>query len=224
MGNGRLGQPDPRPEGLLAHARKIAKLAQRATDTVNSSFLIEKTEEQYAFAIQAFDSKYRSREATETRAELEQFRTESGFIMHAAPLLLERSAFRKAFDSLAASNEVGQFFNGTDNVDEIVALARARMRNRDRLAAAEDATRAASCMLWRAHREEEAIVLYNEFTDALVREITINIREGNLYLVAARSKIARKRLLLTGRQDDARRLLVTVSEALEARPMSNPGP
>jgi hypothetical protein len=222
MGNGRLGQPDPRPEGLLAHARKVAKLSRRATDTVNGSFLIERTEEQYTFAIEAFDSRHRTREAIEARAELGQFRRESGFILHAAPLLLESSAFRSAFDSLAASRKVGQFFNGTDNIDQIVALARRRMENLDRLAAAEDAARAATCMLWRAHREEETIVLYNEYTDALIKDITTNISKGILYLVEARSKIVRKRLWLTGRKDEASQLLTTVYEALKPRPMGNP--
>ncbi|MGO9197246.1 MAG: hypothetical protein ACLQK4_08970 [Acidimicrobiales bacterium] len=216
MGNGRLGLPDPRPEGLLAHARKIASIARRATDSVNGSFLIEKTETQYIFAIEAFDSKHRAREAVEARAELEQFRTESGFILHAAPLLLERSAFRSAFDSLAASREVGQFFNGTDNIDEIVALARRRMENPDRLAAAEDATKAATCMLWRVHREEETIILYNEYTDVLVKDIIASINKDILYLVEARSKIARRRLLLTGRKDEARQLLATVYNALKS--------
>jgi len=139
--NGRLGLPDPSPEGLLAHARKIARLSRRATDTVNGSFLIERTESQYAFAIEAFESRHKTREAIATRAELEQFRTQSGFILHDAPLLLERSTFRSAMDSLAASKKVGPFFNGTDKLDEIVVLARRRMENLDRLAAADDATR-----------------------------------------------------------------------------------
>jgi hypothetical protein len=224
MGNGRLGLPDPRPEGLLAHARKIAGLARKATDTVNGRFLIETTEEHYTFAIDAFDSKHRTREANAARSELEQFRTETGFILHAAPLLLERSAFRRAFDSLAASKDVGPFFNGTDDLDEIVALARRRMENPDRLAAAEDAARVATCLLWRAHREEETIALYNEYTDALVKNITTSIRYGNLYLVEARSKIARRRLWLAGRKDEARQLLSTVSEALRPRPMGMPSP
>ncbi len=146
---------------------------------------------------------------------MEQFRTESGFIASAAPLLSERSGFRRALDSLAASKEVGQFFNGIDDVNDIVALARSSMANRDRLSAAEDATRAATCMLWRAHREEETIVLYNEFTDALVKEINASIRERNLVLVEARCKIARKRLLLTDRKEEARQLLQTVTAALE---------
>jgi len=223
MGNaGRLAQPDPHPDGLLAHARRIATLARRPTDSANCRFLIEKTEEQYAFAIDAFDSKRRIREANEARAELENFRAESRFLLHAAPLLLDGSAFRKFFDKLAASNEVGQFFNGTDNVDEVVALARRRIGNRDRLRAAEEATTAATCMLWRARREEEAIVLYNEYSDSLVKDITASISKGNLYLVEVRSKIARKRLLLTGRKEDALQLLVTVSEALKPRPTSSP--
>ena len=170
MGNGRLGQPDPQPERLLAHARKIAKLSRRATDTVHGSFLIERTQEQYRFAIEAFDSRRRSREAIDARSELEQFRMQSGFMLRAAPLLLESSDFRSAFDSLATSEKVGRFFNGTDDLDEIVALARRRMKKLDNLAAAEAAARAATCMLWRAHREKETIVLYNEYTDALVRD------------------------------------------------------
>src|ERR1039458_2638936 len=117
MAKGRLGQPDPRPEGLLAHARRIAQIARRATDTTNGRFLIERTEEQYIFAIEAFDGKHKTREAIDARAELERFRTQQDFILHDAPLLLESSAFRKHFDNLAASKEVGQFFNGTDNID-----------------------------------------------------------------------------------------------------------
>jgi hypothetical protein len=223
MGNGRLGQPDPRPEGLLAHARKIAKIARRAPDTANGRFLIETAEKQYAFAIESFDTKHRTREAIEARAELESFRTQSDFILHDAPLLVESSAFRKHFDTLAASKEVGPFFNGTDNVDEVVSLARRRMENPDRLAASEDATKAATCMLWRAHREEETIALYNEYTDVLIKDIAASIRHDKLYLVEARSKIARRRLLLAGRRDEARQLLTTVSEALRRpRPMGKP--
>jgi len=214
MDNEPLAQPNPRPEGLLAHARKIAKLARRGTDAANCRFLIEKTEVQYNVAIGAFDSNGRIREANEARTELEGFRRESTFILHTAPLLLEGSSFRNVFDKLAASKEVGQFFNGTDNVDEVVALARRRMGNPDRLHAAEEATTAATCMLWRTHREKEAIALYNEFTDALVKDISMSINKGNLYLVEARSKIARKRLLLAGRRDEAHQLLMAVSEAL----------
>jgi hypothetical protein len=215
MGYGPLGQPDPPPEGLLAHARRIAKISRRATDTVNGSFLIERTEEQYTFAIEAFDSRQRTQEASEVRAELENFRSQSVFILHSAPLLSEGSAFRSAMDSLVASGGVGQFFNGSDNVDETVALARRRMENLDRLAAAEDATKAATCMLWRAHREEETIALYNQYTDAMIKDITNNISRGTLYLVEVRSRIARKRLLLTGRKDEANRLLRIVFEAFE---------
>jgi hypothetical protein len=215
MGNGRLGQPDPQPERLLAHARKIAKLSRRATDSVHGTFLIERTEEQYRFAIEAFDSKHRTREATDARSELGQFRMQSGFMLRAGPLLAESSDFRSVFDSLATSTTVGQFFNGTDDLDEIVALARRRMKKLDNLAAAEDAARAATCMLWRAHREEETLVLYNEYTDALIRDVTISINKGALYLVAVRSKIASRRLWLTGRNDEASQLLATVNEALK---------
>jgi hypothetical protein len=221
MGDGRLGRPDPRPEGLLAQARKIAKLSRRATDPVHGGFLIERTDEQYLFAIEAFDRRHRTREAIDARAELEQFRRDSGFILNAAPLLVASSAFRLAFDSLAASSKVGQFFNGVDNVDEIVALARRRMENLDRLAAADDAARAATCMLWRAHREEETIALYNEYTDALVKDIASNISRGTLYLVETRTRIARRRLRLAGRKDEASQLLTTVYEALKVRPVSD---
>jgi len=222
MGNGRLGQPDPDPEGLLAQARRIAKISRKATDSAHGSYLVARTEEQYKYAMEAFDSRHRTREAIETRAELEQFSRQSVFIVH-APLLLDSSSFRRFFDALAASKKVGRFFNGTDNVDEIVALARRRMENLDRLPAAEDANRAATCMLWRAHREEEAIVLYDEYTDALVRDIIANISRGVLYLVEARSTIARRRLRLTGRKDEAGQLFTVVYEALQPHPMSNSG-
>jgi hypothetical protein len=221
MSTDRLAQPNPLPEGLLAHARKVAKLARRPTDTANGNFLIEKTEERYTFAITAFETKKRTYEANAARAELELFRTETGFILNSAPLLLERSAFRKTFDALAASKKVGQFFNGTDDVDEVVSLARRRMANRDRLSAADDATTAATCMLWRAGREEETIALYNKFTDVLVREIATSISKGDLYLVEARSKVARRRLSLTGRKAEAGQLLATVSDALNTRLVSN---
>ena len=219
MSTERLAQPNPHPEGLLAHARKVATIARRPTDTTNGNFLIEKTEERYTFAITAFENKRRTYEANAARAELELFLTETGFILNSAPLLSENSAFRKAFDALAASKKVGQFFNGTDDVDETVALARRRMGNRDRLIAAEDATRAATCMLWRAQREEETITLYNEFTDVLVREIATSISKGDLYLVEARSKIARRRPSLTGRKTEAGHLLATVTEALKGHPV-----
>jgi len=215
MGNGRLGQPDPQPEGLLAHARKIARLSRRATDTVNGSFLITRTEEQYRLTIEAFESRNRTGQANEARSELERFRMQSGFILHAAPLLLDSSDFRSTFDSLATSKKVGRFFNGTDDLDEIVALARKRMENLDHLAAAADAARAATCMLWRANREEETIALYNEYTDALVKDVTISISRGALYLVEVRTKIASKRLWLTGRHDEASQLLATVHAALK---------
>jgi len=214
MDNEPLAQPSPRPEGLLAHARKIAKLARRGTDTTNCSFLIEMADAQYTFAADAFDSNGRTREANEARKELEGFRKDSAFILHTAPLLGDGSAFRKVFDKLAASKEVGQFFNGTDNVDEIVALAKRRMGNPDRLHAAEEAITAATCMLWRTHRENETIALYNEFTDVLVKDISVSITKGNLYLVEARARITRKRLLLTGRKDEAHQLLMAVSGAL----------
>src|SRR5271166_2650329 len=157
MANEPLAQPNPRPEGLLAHARKLAKVSQKATDTVNGSFLIEKTKAQYAYVIDAFESKGMTREANEAKEELERFRTQSGLILNGAPLLLPGSNFRRVFDQLAASKEVGQFYNGTDKVDDVVALAEKRMRNPDRLHAAEEAITAATCMLWRAHREEETI-------------------------------------------------------------------
>jgi hypothetical protein len=155
---------------------------------------------------------------------LEEFQRASGFILHAAPLLTERSAFRTTLDSLAASKQVGKFFNGTDDVDEVVALARRRMENLDRLAAADDAARAATCMLWRAHREEETIDLYNEYTDALMKDINSNISRGTLFLVETRARIARRRLRLTGRQDEASQLLATVYEALKPRQASEPSP
>jgi hypothetical protein len=221
MSNGRLAQPEPSPEGLLAHARKIARLTRRATDSVNSTFLIQKAEEQYGLAIEALNREFRIREAFEARAELERFRAESVWTLHQAPLLLEGSAFRTALDDLAASKDVGRFFNGTDDVDEIVSIARRRMGNRDRLAAAEDATRAATCMLWRAEREEETVALYDEFTDVLVKDIMTSIDAGNVFLVEARSRIARTRLLLTGRREDAEQLATAVSLALEPRTVSS---
>lgn len=223
MADGRLAQPDPDPERLLANARKIAKIARTPRDPVNGGFLIERTEQQFTFAIEAFESEQRTREADQARAELEQFQRESDFILHYAPLLLDSSAFRMSFDSLAASNEVGRFFNGIENIDKVVDIARRRMRNPDRLGAAEDATKAATCMLWRAHRKEETIDLYNEFTDVLIKEITMSISKGHLHLVEARAQIARRRLLLTDRKDDARRLVATVSEALRPRTVSNTG-
>jgi hypothetical protein len=218
-----LAQPNPRPEGLLAHARKLAKVARKATDTVNGSFLIEKTKSQYAYVIDAFESIGMMREAHEAREELERFRKQSGFILNAAPLLAEGSDFRRFFDQLAASKEVGHFYNGTDNVDDVVALATKRMRNHDRLHAAEEAITAATCMLWRAHREEETIDLYNAFTDVLVNDIKTSIVKGDLYLVEARAEIVRKRLWLTGRKDDVLHLMMAVSEAMNPRSMSSPG-
>ena len=214
MDNEPLAQPNPRPEGLLAHARKLALVARRATDAVNASYLLEKTKTQYTYAIDAFESKGMTSEAKEAREEMGRFLTQSEFILNAAPLLLQGSKFRKHFDHLARSQQVGQFYNGTDNVDEVVALAKRRMRNSDRLNAAEEAITAATCMLWRAHREEETILLYNAFTDVLVNDIKSSILKGNLYLVETRAGIVRKRLWLTGRRDEAFQLLATVSEAL----------
>lgn len=221
MREGRLAQPEPGPERLLASARKIAKIARRPRDSVNGEFLIERAEEQYSLAIKALESESRAREADEVRAELDQFLAESEFIIESAPLLLDRSAFRRFFDSLAASNEVGQYFNGIDDLDGIVALARSRMRNPDRLGAAEAATKAATCMLWRAHREEDTIELYNEFTDALIRDITTSIAKGTLHLVEARAAIARKRLLLADRKEEARELLGAVADAIAPQSVRN---
>jgi hypothetical protein len=217
----RLAQPDPRPEGLLAHARRIAKIALRATDTVNGDFLIAKAEEQYTIAIQAFDRKMRKAEANQARAELKHFRTESQFVLHDAPVLAEDSAFRSALDTLAASDEIGPYYNGTNDIDEIVSLARRRMGKRDSLSAAEDATRAATCLLWRAHREEETIAVYNEFTDALIRDVVANLNGGHLYLVEKKAEIARRRLLLTGRADKASELEELLAVASKPRPMGS---
>jgi hypothetical protein len=79
-------------------------------------------------------------------------------------------------------------------------------------------------MLWRAHREVETIALYNENTDALIKDIKMNITNGTVYLVEARSKVARRRLRLTGRISEASQLRTVVYEALKPRPTSNPGP
>jgi len=221
MGTLRLAQPDPPPEALLAHARKIAKIALRTTNAITGDFLIEKAEQQYAIAIKAFDGKSRVGEANHVRAELKQFSTESRFVLHDAPVLAGASAFRRALDALAASEAIGPYYNGTNNLDEIVTIARRRMAQRDRLAAAEDATRAATCLLWRAEREEEAIGLYNEFTDALVRDVKAHLEHGHLYLVEVKADIARKRLLLTGRRDEASKIEKLMSQASQARPMGS---
>ena len=215
----RLAQPDPSPEALLAHARRIAKIALRSTDGVTGNFLIEKAEEQYNVAIKAFDSVRKVGEAIQARAELKEFSAESRFALYDAPVLLDGTAFRRAMDALAESGSIGTYYNGTNDLDEIVAIAKRRMANRDRLGAAEDATRAATCLLWRAGREDEAISLYNEFTDALVRDIRANLSSGHLYLVKMKVDIARKRLELTGRLDEAREVDKLVSEANQARPM-----
>jgi hypothetical protein len=220
MSTPRLAQPEPRPERLLAHARKIARIALRASDTVTGDFLIEKAEEQYAIAIEALDSTSRNGEANQARAELREFSAESRFLLHDAPVLGGDSAFRKAFDMLAASQSIGSYYNGTNDVDEIVAIARKRMARRDRLGAAEDATRAATCLLWRAQREEEAVSLYDEFTDVLVRDVRGDLDNGHLYLVETKADIAGKRLMLTGRAEEARELDRLVLLALQARPMS----
>lgn len=219
MSNIRLAQPEPHPERLLAHARKIAKIALRATDTITGDFLIDKAEEQYALAIRALDGALMRGEAAQARIELEEFSAESRFLLHDAPVLAGDSAFRKALDILAASEAIGPYYNGTNNVDEIADIARKRMARRDRLGAAEDATRAATCLLWRAHREEEAKDLYNEFTDVLVREVKADLDSGQHYLVETKSDITRKRLVLTGRKDEADQLENLVSESLKARPM-----
>jgi hypothetical protein len=119
-------------------------------------------------------------------------------------------------DLLAESSEVGKFYNGTDEIDVIVAIARRRMGSRERLAAAEDATRVATCMLWRMQREEEATLLYNEFTDALMKDVFATIEKGDIYLVEMKSRVARKRLLLTGRNDDAQHLDTAVYQAMSS--------
>lgn len=217
----RLAQPRPRPEGLLAHARRIATIALRSTDAVTGDFLIEKAEEQYAIAIQAFESRARVAEANNARAEMEQFSTEARFELHDAPVLAGTTAFRRALDALAASEAIGRYYNGTDNVDEIVTIARKRMANRDRLGAAEDATRAATCLLWRAEREEEAISLFNDFTDTLLNDVVAHLDGDHLYLVDKKADIVRKRLLLTGRKDEAENVEKLVSEASQARPMAS---
>ena len=215
----RLAQPEPRPEALLAHARKIARIALRATDAITGDFLIEKAEEQYAIAITALDQKMLVGEARQARAELKQFSAESRFVLRDAPVLTGDSAFRRALDDLAASGTIGPYYNGTNKLDDIVSIARKRMGQRDRLGAAEDATRAATCLLWRAGREDEAITLYNEFSDALVRDIRAHLAGGQLYLVDRKVDIARKRLLLTGRKDEADELERVMSQASKARPM-----
>jgi hypothetical protein len=217
----RLAQPEPRPEGLLAHARRIAKIALRATDSVTGDFLIEKAEEQYQVAIRALDGKSMAGLASQARAELKQFSTESRFVLHDAPVLTEDTAFRRALDTLAATEAIGPYYNGTNDLDEIVAIAKRRMSKRDQLVAAEDATRAATCLLWRAKREEEAISLYNDFTDALVRDVKAHLGGGQLYLVEKKADIARNRLLLTGRTDEASDIEKLVSDASQARPMGS---
>jgi hypothetical protein len=215
----RLAQPDPRPEALLAHARRIAKIALRSTDSITGDFLIEKAEEQYQVAIRAFDSKSRPGEASQARAELKQFSSESRFALHDAPVLLDGSAFRKAMDALAATESIGPYYNGTNDLEEIVNIARRRMAHRDRLGAAEDATRAATCLLWRAGREDEAISLYNEFTDALVRDVRAHLGSGLHSIVQRKLDIARHRLLLTDRRDEALELAKLVEDTSHARPM-----
>lgn len=222
MSTVRLAQPDPRPEALLAHARKIAKIALRTTDTITGDFLIDKAEEQYAVAIRALDGKAMVAEAGQARAELAQFSIEARFTLHEAPVLVDGSAFRRALDSLARDDTIGAYYNGTNDVEEIVRIARRRMSSRERLGAAEDATRAATCLLWRAGREEEAMALYNDFTDALVRDVRSNLDGGLLSLVRTKADIARRRLMLTGRTDDAREIDKLLAEASQARPMGSP--
>lgn len=221
MGTLRLAQPEPPPEGLLAHARRIAKIALRTSDSITGDFLIVKAEEQYAIAIRALEAKYMVGEASVARTELKQFSAESRFVLHDAPVLSGTSAFRRALDALAATEAIGAYYNGTNNLDEIVTIARRRMSQRDRLGAAEDATRAATCLLWRAEREEEAIALYNEFTDALVRDVKAHLATGQVYLVETKADIARKRLLLTGRNDEADAMERLVVDASRARPMGS---
>ena len=82
-----LAQPNPRPEGLLAHARKLALVARRATDAVNASYLLEKTKTQYTYAIDAFESKGMTSEAKEAREEMGRFLKQLNFISSAGPLL-----------------------------------------------------------------------------------------------------------------------------------------
>jgi hypothetical protein len=221
MGARRLAQPEPPAEGLLAHARKIARIALRTTDTITGSFLIEKAEEQYRVAIRALESSWMIGEANQAKAELKRFSSESRFVLNDAPVLTGDSAFRRALDDLAATDTIGPYYNGTNNLDEIVTIAKRRMAQRDRLGAAEDATRAATCLLWRAGREDEAIALYNEFTDALVRDVKAHLGSGQLYLVEMKSNIARKRLMLTGRTDEADAIEKLVAEASRATPMGS---
>ena len=73
MDNEPLAQPNPRPEGLLAHARKLALVARRATDAVNASYLLEKTKTQYTYAIDAFESKGMTSEAKKQEKRWEDF-------------------------------------------------------------------------------------------------------------------------------------------------------
>jgi hypothetical protein len=211
-----LAQPDPTPDRLLAFARRVAELALRATNTVNGNYLIRRAEEQYGLAIKALESHDRIREAEWAGNELNQFGADSRVALKTSPVLVKGSRFRRAMDLLAESPEIGKFYNGTDKIDVIVAIARRRMASRERLAAAEDATRAATCMLWRMQREEEATLLYNEFTDALLKDVFATIEKGNIYLVEMKSRVARKRLLLTGRNDDAQHLETAVSQAMNS--------
>jgi hypothetical protein len=221
MASQRLAQPEPPPEGLLAHARKVAKIALRTSDAITGDFLIKKAEELYNMAIRAFERGYKVREASQARSELKQFSSESRFVLHDAPVLSGDSAFRRALDDLAGSDTIGAYYNGTNNLDDIVTIAKRRMAQRDRLGAAEDATRAATCLLWRAGREEEAIALYNEFTDVLVRDVRTYLDHDHLYLVETKAEIARKRLLLTGRRDEAGEIEKLVAQASQARPMDS---
>ncbi|HEV2360111.1 MAG TPA: hypothetical protein VGS21_00255 [Acidimicrobiales bacterium] len=210
----RLAQPDPPPDRLLAFARKVAELALRSDNTVNGNFLIGRAEDQYAMAIKALVDNGRVRESEWVGDELRQFSEDSRSVLKTSPVLVKGSPFRRAMDRLADSTEIGKYYNGTDKVDAIVDIARRRMGSRERLVAAEDATRAATCMLWREKREEDAILLYNELTDAMVRDLMATIEKGDIYLVEMKSRVVRKRLVLAGRSDDVRDLDASVSKAM----------
>ncbi len=214
----RFARPDPEPEVYLANAKRLERLVETASDDTNRDFLLEKLEEQYLHAITALDDRQRSREAIQIRAALTRVRSQSGRRhLHTDPLLAEHSAFRRYFNSLSASDRVGRFFNGTDDVDDVVNLARKWMTRRERLVAAEGAATAATCMLWRGGREADAIQLYDDFTNFYVVDILEKLSLGqSLHLAEHRAAIASQRLLLTGRKHEARQLLDIVSEALQA--------
>ena len=210
-----MARPDPTSDAYLANARRLARIASKAEDDINRAFLLERMEEQYILAIQELDGTRRAREALEVRAELEQSRRRSGRRPpRIEPLLAEGSQFRSALDDLASSNRVGQFFNGTDNVDDVVFIAKKWMGRDGRLTAAESAVRAATCMLWRAGREEETVHLYDEFTNIYMVDVLARIDGANsLSLAEPRARIASQRLRLTGRKHEARQLLAIVTEA-----------